>query len=64
MPPKDTEIGRRLKAAREKLGLTQDESAQKWGFSVKTLRAWEQGWNEPRGLYLEKLEGILREIGV
>jgi len=64
MPPKDTEIGRRLKAAREKLNLSQDDAAQAWEISASTLRKWEQGQREPRGLALRALETILREAGV
>jgi DNA-binding transcriptional regulator YiaG len=64
MPPKQTEIGRRLFAARNNLKLSQDEAAKGWGISVKTLRHWEQGQREPRGLYLEKVEAILAKAGV
>ena len=64
MPPKQTQTGDRLKAARAKLNFSQDDAAKKWGISVKTLRHWEQGQREPRGLYLEKLEAILKEAGV
>jgi len=62
MPPKTTEFTIRLKAAREKAGFTQDQAAESWKLSVKTLRAWEQGWNEPRGLYRTRIERILRKI--
>jgi DNA-binding transcriptional regulator YiaG len=62
MPPKETQIGNRLKSARAKLGLSQSEAAKAWKFSIKTIQTWEQGWAEPRGLYLEKLEKILQRI--
>jgi DNA-binding transcriptional regulator YiaG len=62
MPPKQTETGDRLKAARAKLGLSQSEAAKLWKFSGKTLQSWEQGQSEPRGLYLEKLEKLLAKI--
>jgi DNA-binding transcriptional regulator YiaG len=52
----------RIKAAREKLGLSQPEAARKWGFSLDTLRAWEQESRNPAGLYREKLEKILTQI--
>ena len=34
---------------RLRLGLTQTQFARRFGFSVKTLRHWEQGEREPRG---------------
>ncbi len=64
MPPKQTVIGDRLKAARKKLGLSQSQAAKRWKISVKSLQGWEQGWREPRGLYLEKVEAVLKKAGV
>lgn len=32
-----------VRAIRAKLGMTQEEFAQQFGFSVNTLRHWEQG---------------------
>ena len=52
----------RIKAARKKLGLSQEEAARNWGFSVGTLEAWEQEYRNPAGLYREKLEEVLKEI--
>ena len=64
MPPKQTEIGDRLKAAREKLHLSQSQAAKAWGISVRSLQQWEQGQREPRGLALRALEAILKKAGV
>ena len=36
-----------VKAIRHKLGLSQDEFATRFGFSVSTLRNWEQGTRKP-----------------
>lgn len=58
---KGESIGERLKAARERLGLSQSEAAIKWKISKRTLEAWEQGRREPRGLYLEAAQRILGE---
>jgi DNA-binding transcriptional regulator YiaG len=52
----------RIKAARKKLRLSQEEAAKSWGFSVGTLEAWEQEYRNPAGLYREKLEEVLRKI--
>jgi putative transcriptional regulator len=62
MQPKKTTIGVRLKAARQKEGLSQSEAAQKWGISKRTLQEWEQGRFEPRGLYRAHIETVLSKI--
>jgi putative transcriptional regulator len=38
-----------VKAIRTKLGLTQQAFAARFGFSINTLRHWEQGKREPEG---------------
>ena len=38
-----------VKAIRGRLGLTQDEFASRFGFSVRTLQHWEQGLRTPEG---------------
>ena len=38
-----------VRAIRTKLGMTQDEFAGRFGFSVNTLRHWEQGKRQPEG---------------
>lgn len=38
-----------VKAIRTKLGMTQEEFAGRFGFSVNTLRHWEQGLRQPEG---------------
>jgi len=38
-----------VRAIREKLGMTQEEFARQFGFSVNTLRHWEQGRRVPEG---------------
>jgi putative transcriptional regulator len=38
-----------VRAIRDKLGLTQEEFARRFGFSVNTLRHWEQGKRVPEG---------------
>jgi len=39
-----------VKAIRVKLGMTQEESSGRFGFSVNTLRHWEQGLRQPEGV--------------
>lgn len=38
-----------VKAIRTKLDMTQEEFAGRFGFSVNTLRHWEQGSRQPEG---------------
>jgi DNA-binding transcriptional regulator YiaG len=50
----------RIKAARQRLGLSQSQAARKWGFPKQTINAWEKGIRNPVGLYLKKLERVLK----
>lgn len=43
--PQDMDV----KAIRSKLGMTQEEFAGRFGFSIKTLRHWEQKQRVPEG---------------
>lgn len=38
-----------VRTIRTKLGMTQEEFAGRFGFSVNTLRHWEQGKRQPEG---------------
>lgn len=38
-----------VRAIRTKLGMTQQAFAARFGFSINTLRHWEQGKREPEG---------------
>ena len=38
-----------VKAIRTRLDMTQEEFAGRFGFSVNTLRLWEQGSRQPEG---------------
>jgi len=38
-----------VRAIRTKLGMTQEQFAGQFGFSVNTLRHWEQGKRRPEG---------------
>ena len=52
-------FGDRVEAAREELGLSQDELARKLGIKLGTLRAWEEDLREPRANKLQMLAGVL-----
>ena len=54
-----------VRAIRTKLGMTQEEFAGRFGFSVNTLRHWEQGKRQPEGptrAYLLVIERATREV--
>jgi putative transcriptional regulator len=38
-----------VRAIREKLGVTQEEFAARFGFSASVIRQWEQGQRQPEG---------------
>jgi len=46
---------------RKRLGLTQEQFAARFGFSVATLRHWERGDRKPQGAALVLLNLIDRE---
>ena len=47
---------------RKRLGLSQDRFAATFGFSVKTVRNWEQGVRHPEGPARILLQVIEREL--
>ncbi len=54
-----------VRAIRTKLGMTQQEFAGQFGFSVNTLRHWEQGKRQPEGptrAYLLVIERAPRAV--
>jgi putative transcriptional regulator len=55
--PKDIDV----KAIRAKLQMTQEEFAGSFGFSVNTLRHWEQGIRQPEGATRAYLRVIERD---
>lgn len=55
--PRDVDV----KKIRERLGLSQEEFALRFGFSIGTLRHWEQGRRFPEGPARTYLKVIDRE---
>lgn len=53
-----------VRAIRARLGMTQEEFAGRFGFSVNTLRHWEQGKRRPEGATRAYLLVIDRAPGV
>ena len=56
--PKDVDV----KAIRERLGYSQEEFAIRFGFSIGTLRHWEQGRRNPEGPARAYLKVIRHEV--
>ena len=52
-------FGDRMAAAREAIGMTEEELAWRLGVKVKTVRNWEQDVSEPRANKLNTLAGVL-----
>lgn len=52
-------FGDRLAAARRQVGLSQEDMARKLGIKLKTLRAWEDDFSEPRANKLQMVAGVL-----
>jgi putative transcriptional regulator len=50
-----------VRAIRGRLGMTQQEFARRFGFSVNTVRHWEQGRRVPEGPTRAYLTVIARE---
>lgn len=57
-----------VKAIRTKLGMTQHVFAARFGFSINTLRHWEQGKREPEGptraylLVIERAPRVVQKV--
>lgn len=49
-----------VSALRQKMGMTQEQFAARFGFSVATLRHWERGDRTPQGAALVLLNVIKR----
>ena len=55
--------GAEIREARKRLGLTQDELAERMGLHGKqTISQWERGVRTPQGPSLKLLETLLREV--
>jgi DNA-binding transcriptional regulator YiaG len=59
----DPYITKRIKDLRLKLGLTQEQFAQKIGVSFSTVNGWENGKRKPSPLAMKQIELLIQEIG-
>jgi len=57
------EIYKTIKTIRNKLGLTQEQLAQKLGVSFSTVNEWENNKRKPSPLAMRQIEMLIKEIG-
>ena len=57
--PDATTFGDRLSGAREEAGMSQEVFAKRLGVKIKTLKAWEDDFSEPRANRLSIMAGML-----
>ncbi|MDH3741111.1 MAG: helix-turn-helix domain-containing protein [Hyphomicrobiales bacterium] len=55
----DTTLGERVSEAREAIGLSLEEAAQRMAVKTATLKGWEAGKTQPRPNKLQMLAGVL-----
>jgi len=61
---KNENISRLIKTLRDKLGLTQEQFAQKVGVTFSTINNWEKGTRKPHPFLLQRLLEIAEEAGL
>jgi len=61
---KNKDISKLIKTLRNKLGLTQEQFAQKVGVTFSTINNWEKGTRKPHPFLLQRLLEIAEETGL
>ena len=56
------EIGERIRALRQALGLTQEQLATRLGVSFPTVNRWENNHAKPSPLAMEKIEALAKRL--
>ncbi len=57
------QIGKLIRELRLKNGLTQEQFAFEFGVTYSTVNRWENGRSKPSPLAMQKLEGMLQQMG-
>ena len=61
---KNKEISKLIKKLRSRLGLTQEQFAQKVGVTFPTINNWERGTRKPHPFLLKRLLEMAEESGL
>lgn len=57
------QIARLIRELRQRLELTQEQFAAELGVTCSSVNRWENGRSKPLPLAMQKIEGILRDLG-
>lgn len=57
------EVGQMIIQIRLLMRLTQEQFAAELGVTMSSISRWERGMNKPLPLVMEKIEGLLRQLG-
>ena len=58
----ESELARKIKELRSKLGLTQEQFAAKVGVTFSTVNRWENGKGKPSPLAMRQIEELMERI--
>jgi len=61
---KNKDISKLIKELRDKLGLTQEQFAQKVGVTFPTINNWEKGTRTPHPFLFQRLLEMARKAGL
>jgi len=61
---KNKDISKLIKELRDKLGLTQEQFAQKVGVTFPTINNWEKGTRTPHPFLFQRLLEMAEEAGL
>jgi len=60
---RETELSRKIKELRSRLGLTQEQFAAKVGVTFSTVNRWENGKGKPSPLAMRQIEELMDRTG-
>ncbi|MBT9175451.1 MAG: hypothetical protein DDT22_01129 [candidate division WS2 bacterium] len=61
---KNKELPHLIKELRDKLGLTQEQFAQRIGVTFSTINNWEKGTRTPHPFLFQRLLEIAKDVGL
>ncbi|MDZ8032160.1 helix-turn-helix transcriptional regulator [Nostoc sp. DedSLP04] len=60
---KQPEVGKLIRELRGITDLTQEQFAASLGINYSTGNLWEKGYTNPSSLAMQKIQGMLKEMG-